>query len=159
MRKWLLFLGVTLIVSCSSIECPVNNMVVTVYEFCDTDGDQVALVDTLTVSTKLRNGMDSVILNKAVGVVEFRLPISQDHPVDELYFNFFGEGYNETDTVWIEKEDIPHFESLECKATFFHQLKKIRHTKNCIDSLVIKKAFVDYDDKTPHISIYLDSDY
>lgn len=159
MRKWLLFLGVTLVVSCSSIECPVNNMVESVYGFCDADGDEVAFADTLTVSTKLRSGVDSVILNKAVEVVEFKLPISQDHPEDELYFNFFGKDYDITDTIWIEKEDIPHFESIECHANFFHQLEAVRYTTHVIDSLVINKAFVDYDDKTPHVKIYLDSDH
>ena len=158
MRKWLFFIGMTLIVSCSSIECPVNNMVVAVYDICDADGEPVALEDTLTVSTKLRNGVDSVLLNKAVGVVGFSLPVSQDHPVDEFYFNFFGKHYNVTDTVWIEKDDIPHFESIECKATFFHELKGVSYTEHVIDSLVIKKAFVDYDDKTTHINIYLDGD-
>ena len=158
MRKWLFFIGMTLIVSCSSIECPVNNMVVAVYDICDADGEPVALEDTLTVSTKLRNGVDSVLLNKAVGVVGFSLPVSQDHPVDELYFNFFGKDYDVTDTVWIEKEDIPHFESIECKATFFHQLKKVSYTEHILDSLAIKKAFVDYDYKTTHINIYLGGD-
>ena len=158
MRKWLLFLSVTLVVSCSSIECPVDNMVVAGYDICDADGEPVALEDTLTVSTKLRNGVDSVLLNKAVGVVGFSLPVSQDHPVDEFYFNFFGKDYNITDTVWIEKDDIPHFESIECKATFFHELKAVSFTEHVIDSLVIKKAFVDYDYKTTHINIYLDGD-
>ena len=102
--------------------------------------------------------MDSVLLNKAVGVVGFSLPVSQDHPVDEFYFNFFGKDYNITDTVWIEKDDIPHFESIECKATFFHELKAVSFTEHVIDSLVIKKAFVDYDYKTTHINIYLDGD-
>jgi len=158
MRKWLLFLCVAFVVSCSSIECPVDNMVVAVYEFCDEDGDPVVLEDTLTVSTKLRNGQDSVVLNKAVDVAGFSLPVSQDHPVDEFYFNFFGKDYDVTDTVWIEKEDIPHFESIECKATFFHQLKSVSFTEHILDSLAIKKAFVDYDYKTTHINIYLGGD-
>ena len=75
-----------------------------------------------------------------------------------LYFHFFAPNYDETDTVWIQKEDYPHFESLECKAEFFHKLTGVRHTKHAIDSLVIKYSNVDYDDTKIHFYLYPDSE-
>ena len=159
MRKWLLFLGVTLVVSCSSIDCPVKNVVATYYDIYDSDGLPLELKDTLTVWTKTKEGKDTILINRGIEIVGFSLPISQSHPEDELYFHFFSPDYDKTDTVWVQKEDYPHFESIECKADFFHKLTGVRHTKHAIDSLVIKYSNVDYDDTKIHFYLYPDSDH
>ena len=86
------------------------------------------------------------------------MAISKSHPEDELYFHFFRGDYDVTDTVWVQKEDYPHFESIECKAEFFHKLTGVRYTKHGIDSLVIKYSNVDYDDTKIHFYLYPDSD-
>ena len=49
MRKWLLFLGVALVASCSSIDCPVKNVVATNYDILSSDGLPLELLDTLTI--------------------------------------------------------------------------------------------------------------
>ena len=159
MRKWLLFLGVTLVVSCSSIDCPVKNVVATYYDIYDSDGLPLELKDTLTVWTKTKEGKDTILINRGIEIVGFSLPISQSHPEDELYFHFFSPDYDMTDTVWVQKEDYPHFESIECKADFFHKLTGVRYTKHAIDSLVIKYSNVDYDDTKIHFYLYPDSDH
>ena len=115
MRKWLLFLGVALVASCSSIDCPVKNVVATYYNVYDGEGVSLELTDTLTIWSKTKEGKDTILLNRGIEIESFSLPISKSHPEDELYFHFFNLNYDETDTVWIQKEDYPHFESLECK--------------------------------------------
>lgn len=160
MRKLLLFLIVALVASCSSIDCPVKNVVATYYKIYDNDGDSLILLDTLSVFSKTKEGKDTLLLNRGIGISRFRLQISQSHPEDELYFHFTNElGYDETDTVWIEKEDYPHFEDIECKAEFFHKLTGVRYTTHAIDSLVIKYFNVDYDDTKIHFYLYTENHY
>lgn len=132
--------------SCSSIECPVQNTVATVYELKDT------LKDTLTVWTKRKDGKDTVLLNMLINATQFQLPISQQHEVDTLIFNT--RRLAVTDTVWVEKNDMPHFESVDCGTAYFHQLTSIRSTHLGIDTLVITKSFVDYDLSSTHILVY-----
>ena len=55
MRKWLLFLGVALVASCSSIDCPVKNVVATNYDILSSDGLPLELLDTLTIWAKIRS--------------------------------------------------------------------------------------------------------
>ena len=159
MKKWLLFLGVALVASCSSIECPLKNVVATYYNIYDSNGDLFKLTDTLTIYSKTKEGKDTILLNSGIGISNFSLPISKSYPEDELYFHFFSNDYDVRDTVWIQKEDYPHFESVECKAEFFHQLTGVRYTKHGIDSLVIKYSNVDYDDTKIHFYLYPDCDH
>lgn len=132
--------------SCSSIECPVQNTVALVCELNDT------LKDTLTVWTRRRNGKDSIILNKKENATSFHLPISYQNPVDTLLFGTTNLAV--VDTVWIEKDNMPHFESVDCGVAYFHTLRSVRSTHRGIDSLVITKSFVDYDLTSTHILIY-----
>jgi hypothetical protein len=160
MRKWLLFLSSVFIVSCSSVDCPVKNVVATYYNIYDSDGNLLVLLDTLTIISKTKEGKDTILLNRGVEISAFSLQISKSHPEDELYFHFYNEnGYDKMDTVWIQKEDYPHFESLECKAEFFHKLTGVCYTKHAIDSLVIKNSNVDYDDTKIHFYLYPDCDH
>jgi hypothetical protein len=154
MRKMLYLIGLVIIVSCSSIDCPLSNTVVTRYCFYNTNGDSIALKDTLMVSTVRKDGSDTLILNRHVEKPSFSLPISYSHPEDVLYFNIYNTDYSIFDTVWVKKEDIPHFESVDCNAAFFHRLTDVRYTTHFIDSIVIKNPSVDYDKTTIHFYIY-----
>ena len=159
MRKWLLFLSVALVASCSSIDCPVKNVVATYYRVYNSAGDSIKLSDSLSITSKTKEGKDTLLLNRGIGISRFSLPISQSHPEDELYFHFFNKDYDVMDTVWVQKEDYPHFEDIECKAEFFHHLTGVRYTKHGIDSLVIKYSNVDYDDSKIHFYLYPDCDH
>ncbi len=154
MRKWLFVIGLAFIVSCSSIDCPVNNVVATRYRFYNTDGDSLILMDTLSVTSVRKDGTDTLILNRNVGKASFQLPISYSHPEDILMFNVYNGTMSVWDTVWVKKDDIPHFESVDCNASFFHKITGIRHTTNFIDSIVINNPTVDYDKTTIHFYIY-----
>ena len=134
------------IVACSSIECPIQNKVELISEVSDT------LKDTLTVTTMRRDGTDTILLNRLVNATSFALPISYQHDVDKLVFTT--EHLAVSDTVWIEKEDQPHFESVDCGIAYFHQLLSVRSTHRGIDTVVITKSFVDYDLSTAHLLFY-----
>ena len=139
--------------SCSSIDCPVNSLVLTQYQFTNRDGQALALVDTLTVSTTRKNGKDT-LFNKGYDISTFYLPISYSHPEDELVLHFNGDSLNVTDTLWVKKEDFPHFESVDCNASFFHKLTDIRCTHNLLDSVAIINPSVTNDDKVIHVYLY-----
>ena len=153
MRKWLFLIGLVFIVSCSTIDCPVDNLVETRYRFLNTAGDSLVLMDTLSI-TSMRADGEEVLLNRKVGMATIQVPISYSHPEDILVFNVYNNEYSIVDTVWVKKDDIPHFESVDCNASFFHTITGVRYTTNFIDSIVINDPSVDYDKTTIHFYIY-----
>lgn len=156
--------------SCSSIDCPIENTVSVQYEIRDKEGNALAITDSLSVVTtridnndiflqmSVRESDKITFLNKLVGRSAFSLPISYSHPEDVLYFCFTDNDTTIVDTVWIKKDDIPHFESVDCSAAFFHELTNVRHTHNVIDSLVLVNRSVNYDYKTVHFYLYPNTD-
>lgn len=169
-RQFLTCLASLVIISCSSIDCPVQNTVSVQYEIRDKAGKALPLTDTLSVATTRQDGYDvllditthysdkDVILNRLIGESSFSLPISYNHPEDVLYFCFSNSEKTLVDTVWIKKNDIPRFESVDCSAAFFHELTNVRHTHNAIDSLVLINTSVTYDVQTVHFYLYPKTD-
>lgn len=142
--------------ACSSIDCPVQNTVYTGYALYTQDERVDTLRDTMYVFTRRADGTDTLLFNAGIGLTTFQLQISYSHPEDTLRFYFInGDDYAVVDTVWVKKEDIPHFESVDCSASFFHRLTAVRSTHNAIDSIAITKNFVDYDASTSHFHLYL----
>lgn len=157
-RNWIgIVVFLLALAACSSVECPLNNRVSTVYKLA---GDVAPLADVLTISTTRTNGEDTILLNQVEGVDSFLLPVSYNRPEDVLYFERTNStGWSMTDTVVIEKQDIPHFESIDCNPSYFHVIKRVRHTRLTIDSIVINKEIVNYDAKTPHLLVYFKNFY
>lgn len=157
-RNWIgIVVFLLALAACSSVECPLNNRVSTVYKLA---GDVAPLADVLTISTTRTNGEDTILLNQVEGVDSFLLPVSYNRPEDVLYFERTNStGWSMTDTVVIEKQDIPHFESIDCNPSYFHVIKRVRHTRLTIDSIVINKKIVNYDAKTPHLLVYFKNFY
>ena len=154
-RFWQLLTCLSLLVmsSCSSIDCPVQNVVSVQYEIRDKAGEALSITDSLSVISERKDGQ-YVSLNRLIGKSAFSLPISYAHPEDVLFFCFKDSVKTLVDTVWIKKDDIPHFESVDCSASFFHELTNVRHTHNAIDSLVIVNTSVTYDVNTVHFYLY-----
>lgn len=146
-------LSLLVISSCSSIDCPVQNTVSVQYEIHDKTGATLSITDSLSVITERQDGQ-YVSLNRLIGKSAFSLPISYSHPEDILYFCFKDSEKTLIDTVWIKKDDIPHFESVDCSAAFFHELTNVRYTHNAIDSLVLVNTSVTYDVNTVHFYLY-----
>ena len=166
MKRLPIFLLTLLVVACSTIDCPVQNVVSVQYEIRDKAGDALSIKDTLSVITTRLDGSDillditthlngqDAILNRLIDKSAFSLPISYSHPEDILFFCFTDTVKTVVDTVWIKKDDIPHFESVDCSAAFFHHLTDVRCTHNYIDSLVLIEPSVDYDQTTVHFRLY-----
>ena len=152
-RQLFICLSSLVIISCSSIDCPVQNIVSVQYEIRDKAGAALSITDSLSVITQ-RNDGQYVSLNRLIGKSAFSLPISYSHPEDVLFFCFKDSVKTLVDTVWIKKDDIPHFESVDCSAAFFHELTNVRHTHNAIDSLVLINSSVTYDVNTVHFYLY-----
>ncbi len=145
--------------ACSSIDCPVQNTIAVYYNIVqpDASGELVAdtLTDTLWVWSQRANGEDTLLLNRLVDKDNFSLPISYSHPEDVLVFAIRDTALVWTlDTVWLKKEDIPHFESVDCSAHFFHELTAVRCTHDGIDSLVLSNPSVTYDTGVTNIKIF-----
>jgi hypothetical protein len=165
-RQLFFCLSLLVFFSCSSIDCPVANTVSVQYEVRDKAGKALPLTDSLSVVTTRVDGKNilldittrendqKVLLNRLIGKSSFSLPISYSHPEDILYFCFTDSVKTLVDTVWIKKDDIPHFESVDCAAAFFHELTGVRHTRHAIDSLVLINTSVDYDVQTIHFYLY-----
>ena len=162
MMKRLVHLSLAvLMVACSSVDCPVDSTVATLYNVRNSDGTELTLSDTMTVITTRADGtdvniLDSVLYNKGIGISSFSLPISYSHPEDVLVFQFDNSNndLHIADTVWIKKIDYPHFESVDCNTTYFHTLTDVKFTRNYIDSIVIKNPSVTYDSQTVHFYLY-----
>ena len=145
--------AIGVLLSCSTIDCPVNSLVETKYEFYSSTGETLTLLDTLTVVTSRQDGIDTVF-NKGSNISSFSLPISYSHPEDVFVFHFVGDGWRKADTVWVKKDDRPHFESVDCNPIFFHDLTDVRCTHNLLDSIVINNPSVTNDDQVVHLYVY-----
>ncbi|MDE6689532.1 MAG: alpha amylase [Prevotella sp.] len=148
------FILTLLLVACSSIDCPIATTVAVNYTFCDAAGAKTTLDDTLSVWTRRGDGTDTLLFNRGVGQTALQLPISYQRPEDILVFRIADVLNVETlDTVWITKEDIPHFESVDCAAHFFHTLTAVRSTHRGIDTIAIINPSVTYDTSVEHLRI------
>ena len=147
-----------LLCACSSIDCPVENTIAVYYYAVQKNaaGEIVAdtIRDTLWVWTQRSDGRDT-LLNSFIGKTSFSLPVSYQYPEDMLVFAIKDTSLVITiDTVWLKKDDIPHFESVDCAAHYFHELTGVRCTNNGIDSLVLATTSVTYDDGVTNLRIF-----
>ncbi len=159
-RRYLHSLLIVLVLgmcACSSVDCPMNNTVYTVYQLHKATGIADTLKDSLSViSFQKTPGQDPVLLNKMANFSEFYLPISYQQPEDILFFVF--QQAEIVDTVIINKENRNHFESVNCNPSFFHTITRVDYTNNMIDSIVIKNPDVTYDRGKTHFYLYLRAD-
>ncbi len=134
-----------LTVACDSTECPINNVVYSTYGFYTiADGTEtpIGILDTLTVTA---GGSDSVLINRLTNGNQVELPVSYTAATDTLVFTFVNTEQQERwDTIWIDKENIPHFESPDCPVSFFHNVTAVRHTRMLIDSVSIVNPNINY---------------
>lgn len=138
---------VLLTTACSSVDCPLNN---TVYANFKLMGKVSKLSDELTISTHQKGRKDSILINRLTNAESFSIPVSYGKDVDTLVIltNTI------TDTVWIEKTNRPHFESVDCGLNYFHTITGVRSTRNAIESIVINQKEITYDASQQHFHIY-----
>ncbi len=142
--------------ACSSIDCPVQNTVSTGYGLYKSDGSADTLrYDTLTIASTRRDGNDTILLNRSVNATKFELPISSGAATDTLFIELKDTTSAVCgDTLYVDKNDYPHFESVDCSMSYFHTLTGIRWTGNALDSAIITNPNVNYDVSTQHIRLY-----
>lgn len=143
--------------ACSSINCPLQNTVRTLYVLKKQNAEPDTLKDTLYIFTLRADGSDTLLLNAGIKLSTLSLPIGYTNPEDTLIFYFRNDSFQALDTVWLRKDNYPHFESVECTASFFHNITAVRSTHNAIDSVVINNPSVTYDPETEHFHLYLKS--
>ena len=127
--------------ACDSIDCTLYNTVTCQASFYG-DEKAVAITDVLTVKTC---GVDSLLINQQSNTETMNLPLSYWQDADTLVLIITGETYALLDTLWIEKENIPHFESPDCPTSMFHRITSVRVTHTFIDSVTITQPLVNYD--------------
>ena len=157
MRKTLALLLTALLTgACSSIDCPLENTVNLVCGFYKADGTPDTLhIDTLSISTTRLDGNDTTLINRDVRATGFKLPISSGAAADTFLIML-------TDTLHIQsanriivnKTDLPHFESVDCKMSYFHTINDVTWSGPRIDSVTVTKQQVDYDASAQHLHIY-----
>lgn len=146
-------MAATLIAGCDSIDCTLENNVEMNVQFYQ-EGNTVALTDTLTI-TGGKSG--PVLLNKKAKAGRIELPLSYYNDRDTLVLKVKGEDFELEDTVWVEKRNVPHYESPDCPLTMFHEITGVSSTHVFIKDVTISRAIVDYA-KIENIQIHLNSD-
>lgn len=158
MKKALLLIFSACMVACTSIDCPVQHSVMAHYAVMTSDLTAAdTLRDTLSVTTKKMDRKDTLLLNQAIGVTSFSVNVSYTNPEDTLFFQFKNYPYMAVDTVWMKKENTPHFESVDCSASYFHSITAIRTTHHAIDTVTINNPSIDYDPQRVHFHLRLKS--
>ena len=154
-----LFAFLLILEACTSIDCPVQNLVYTKYALKKADGSTDTLnTDTLWILTRRADGTDTVLLNALCGskATGFNLQISYTLPEDVFYTVLMDTaGYYYIDTIRVKKENFPHFESVDCQASYFHEITAVSTTHNAFDSITIHHSSVNYDTSNDHFYLYV----
>ena len=160
---------VVMLVGCTSIECSMNNIVVSQYgsmQHCDDGIDTTILLDRyyLSVSTNhVEDKTDTVYLNKKGKISTLQLPISYTRETDILYFDFMDTLQSAqfktiaVDTVCINKTNDLIFEGVDCNPRYHHKVLSVTTTHNMIDSIVVNNNKIDNDPSKVHFYLYLHS--
>jgi hypothetical protein len=81
--------------------------------------------------------------------------MSHTLPEDSIFTSLKNKaGQTWLDTICIKKENYPHFESVDCKAVYFHYINEVTTTHHGIDSISIQNREVNYD-SSEHLFLYL----
>lgn len=141
--------------ACSSIDCPLNNRVYATFRL---DAGMKTMEDTLTVAVPRAADYkddDTVIINRLAGFDSIALPMSYQRAVDMYVFGIKQKDsdVSTTDTVWVTKENNPHFESVDCNPQFFHTITDVKFTTKAIENITINYNKVTYNDGKAHFLI------
>ena len=145
------------VASCVSFECPVQNKVEYICALKKPGGGTDTMgVDTLSVWAHRVGRTDTLLLNRLCGAkTSFGVAASHVLTEDSLFTLLTDTtGKRWLDTICIQKTDYPHFESVDCKAAYFHQITAVTTTCHGIDSISINNKEVNYD-QTETFFLYL----
>ena len=150
------------LMGCSSIDCPLDNVVMMQCNFYSSETQTpMKLEQILTV---IPAGHDTILLNQISSVESVLLPLKEGADCDTLLLHLANQqGQSATDTLFIDHTRHPHFESMDCPNSVFHQIISARVTSHPLselpltaDSVSIVRSSVDYND-IENIRIFLRS--
>jgi len=148
--------------ACSSIDCPIDNIVACNYQLLKSNGSQDTLRQyRLSVLSARRDTTqtDTVLINRDQNVKTFSLPMSFHGEEDLLFFVLSADSsIYYVDTVRIRKTNVPHFESVDCTPSYFHELRSVSTSHHAIDSIGIANPSVGYDKTITHLHIFFRHD-
>lgn len=152
-------LALLALTACTSINCPLDSIVVWTLTFYDSETEEpLKLPCTLTVEAE---GVSSPLFNQGTALNSMPLPMSNVAPTDTLYLCWSNEATAATDILYVDHTNKPHFEAIDCPAAIFHNITDARyvaHTEGTspvvVDSVRIIRQQVDYND-VENIRIYL----
>lgn len=151
----LTLLALTSLTGCDEADCTLNNIVECKMAFYNREGKAAAMKDTLSIYAE---SVEMPLLNRGIKVSSVGIPLSYFKDKDTLQLVATGNGYLYEDWVEIEKENIEHFESLDCPVKMFHVLKGVKMlTHEFIDSIRIVEPRVEYYNGE-NIKIYVRTD-
>ena len=144
--------------SCSNIDCPLNNKVELACGFYNSETNgSTTIGDTITITAA---GTDSILFNYGYNISSLDLPMSYMREVDTFVVKIMGLEASSVDTIFVSHTNEPHFESVDCGMTLFHEIKGVEWTSNGnaaglsrIDSVAVANPKVNYDE-TENIKIY-----
>lgn len=148
--------------SCSNINCPLDNVVMMQCNFYASETHQeLKLADVLSVYPA---NSDTVLINHITNVSSILLPLREGADRDTLLFQLTNSaGQAATDTLFVTHTRTPHFESVDCPASVFHNISQVSFTSHplselplTIDSISLVRSIVNYDD-IENVRIYLRS--
>lgn len=146
------------VASCVSIDCPVQNQVEYIFALKKpTGGTDTMGIDTLSIWAHRVGRKDTLLINRLCGVKATSFSVSASHMLEEdSLFTLLTDTTKQRwlDTICIQKTNHPHFESVDCKATYFHTITAVTTTSHGIDSISINNKEVNYD-QTETFFLYL----
>ena len=150
-----------IVASCTTIECPLGSVTQVSCGIYDTEGKELSLNDTLTVRAC---GSNEMLLNRAYGIKSFSVPLAYKTGVDTLLLCLSDNmDRAAVDTLFINHDSSPHFESVDCPIVFFHNIVEINSANDSksifpitIDRVELVSSIVNYD-SDENIRIYLRS--
>lgn len=141
-----------LVGGCDSVDCSLNNTVFCYVGFYNSNGDKVALTDTLSV---LAYGAEQPLYNRGVGKSQVAIPLSYYNEEDTLIFRVWNDEQTLEAEIVLGKTNTEYFESPDCPVNMFHNLNfAYVFGGRFIDSVVIVKPSVNYQ-RDENIKIYL----
>lgn len=150
--KYLVWSLVFILGSCDLLDCTNYSVKGLNAVFYDSEGYETYLEDTLTVKAC---GTDSILVNKDFSATEILVPMSYESPVDTFLLVHHGEGYTETDSLFVSKTNDQFFESPDCPTRMMHTLLEARLSGgHFTDSVKIVNASIGFV-KNLNLKLYL----
>lgn len=144
--------------SCTSIDCPLDSIVVMTLSFYDAEmEEETALPCTLNIEAP-RAG---VLFNSGTDIKSLQLPLNTGSLVDTLYLKLSDSNRKYVDTLYVSHTNESHFEAMDCPGAVFHHISSLQFLPHpadgdfpaTIDSVSIIRPLVDYND-VENIRIY-----